>query len=155
MRTFHDLQPGDLFRLGPILVARTDLLEFVRRFGAGPESPGPAERGALVAPPASPFLTLSLVTGALFRELRALGVAVTDLPQLDDVRFPAPVRAHDRLTAEAEVVTRQLLAGGVGLVHLRLLARNQDRQTVLEGLLALPVAVVPRVQVLARQMETR
>lgn len=101
MRSFHDLAPGDLFRLGPILVSRNDVMEFRRRFG---DTPGdPAQAGRPSQPVASPLHVMALMMGALFQELKALAVVCTGRPQIDELRFHMPVRALDRLGAEAVV----------------------------------------------------
>jgi hypothetical protein len=152
MRTFHDFVPGDMLRLGPILVARADVLDFQKRFdcAAGLWTPGGPDR--FLAPVASPLLVQALVFGALLKELKAQGASATALPQFDAVRFPAPVSAYDRLTAEVEVAALEVLDGGKGLVRHRVSARNQERRLVFEGELSFHVEARPRVKVVEREV---
>jgi hypothetical protein len=150
MRTLHDFVPGDLLRLGPILVARADVLDFQKRFDCGAGLWLPSGESRLAAPVASPLLVQALVFGALVRELKEQGAAPTALPQFDGVRFPVPVRAYDRLKVEVEVAALEVLDGGRGLVRHRVMARNQDLKPVFEGQLSFHVEARPRIQVVER-----
>jgi acyl dehydratase len=150
MRTYHDFASGDMLRLGPILVTRADVLDFHKRFDGAADlwTGGPPTR--FTAPVASPLLVQALVLGALINELKAQDAAVLALPQFDALRFPAPVRAYDRLRVDVEVEGRQMLGSGDGLVRLGVTACNQDRLPVFTGTLSLPVEARARVQVVER-----
>lgn len=103
--TFEDFTPGRVFELGSVDVSEDEIVEFARRFDPQPFHVDPAAAaatmfGGLIA---SGWHTCSmcmrLLVDALLGDSTSLGS-----PGMEQIRWTAPVRPGDRLTARSKVL---------------------------------------------------
>lgn len=103
--TFEDFTPGRVFELGSVDVSEDEIVEFARRFDPQPFHVDPAAAaatmfGGLIA---SGWHTCSmcmrLLVDALLGDSTSLGS-----PGMEQIRWTAPVRPGDRLTARSTVL---------------------------------------------------
>jgi acyl dehydratase len=103
--TFEDFTPGRVFELGTVDVSEDEIVEFARRFDPQPFHVDPTAAaatmfGGLIA---SGWHTCSmcmrLLVDALLGDSTSLGS-----PGMEQIRWTAPVRPSDRLTARSTVL---------------------------------------------------
>lgn len=105
MRYWEDIVPGDVIELGTYEMTREEILEFARRYDPQPfhvdeDAAGAGPFGGLVASgwhTAAAFMRL-FVDGIL------AGSASMGSPGIEGMRWTAPVRPGDVLTARVRVV---------------------------------------------------
>ncbi|MCF7553276.1 MaoC family dehydratase [Pseudonocardia sp. WMMC193] len=122
MIAFEDLTPGRVFDLGSVTVDRDEMIAFARRFDPQPfhldEEAGRASVfGGLAA---SGWFTAGLWMRLYIDELVSKAEGLGS-PGGDEIAWPAPVFAGDRLFASMEIVTarRSSSKPWMGLVTLR------------------------------------
>ena len=104
MRYWEDFQAGDVTEFGPREVTREEILDFARRYDPQPfhvdeEAAAAGPFGGLAA---SGWHTAAMFMG-LFVEGILLGSASMGSPGVEELRWTAPVRPGDRLTARVRV----------------------------------------------------
>jgi acyl dehydratase len=126
---YEDFTPGRVFDLGTTVVDRDEMLAFARRFDPQPfhvnEEAGAASIfGGLAA---SGWFTAALWMRAYADGVLARATSVGS-PGGDEIRWPAPVFAGDKLRASVEVLEarRSRSRPGLGLVRLRALLHRGD-----------------------------
>lgn len=126
---FEDFEPGQVFELGDVVMTEDEIIEFATRydpqpFHIDPEAAKDTVFGGLIA---SGWHTCSLFMRLLVEGLIS-GSASQGSPGMDEVRWLAPVRPGDRLTARATVeeVTPSSKNPARGTVVLRNEMTNQD-----------------------------
>jgi acyl dehydratase len=142
--TLHleDLTPGRRFRLGTLQVSAAGIAAFAAEFDPQPFHLDAA--AARLSPfgglAASGWHTAALTMRLLVRDLPLAG-GIVGLG-LDALRWPAPVRPGDTLSAEVEVLEARPSRSrpGSGVVKLRVTTRQQDGKTVQE---IVPNLIVP------------
>ncbi|HEX4260298.1 MAG TPA: MaoC family dehydratase [Acetobacteraceae bacterium] len=142
--TLHleDLTPGRRFRLGTLQVSAAGIAAFAAEFDPQPFHLDAA--AARLSPfgglAASGWHTAALTMRLLVRDLPLAG-GIVGLG-LDVLRWPAPVRPGDTLSAEVEVLEARPSRSrpGSGVVKLRVTTRQQDGKTVQE---MVPNLIVP------------
>jgi acyl dehydratase len=126
---FEDLTPGRVFDLGTTVVDRDEMLAFARRFDPQPfhvdEQAGKASIfGGLAA---SGWFTASLWMRAYVDGVLARAASLGS-PGGEEIAWPAPVFAGDRLRASMEVLEarRSRSREDLGLVKLRAWLHRDD-----------------------------
>ncbi len=134
MLYFEDLTPGRVFELGSVSPTADEIVEFATRFDpqpfhTDPEAASASHFGGLIAS--------GWHTCALFMRLLVDGligdVASMGSPGMDEVRWLAPVRPDDVLTATFEIVDAipSQSKQDRGLVRSACRMTNQEGVTVL------------------------
>jgi len=130
---YEDLAVGRTYRTGAIEVTADDIRDFAARYDPQPFHLDAAagERSVFGALVASGWLTAALtmrlmVTGEFTFGAGAIGLGVESL------RWPAPVRAGDRLSATIEVLAMRLSESrpNFGVVKLQTKTTNQQGDVV-------------------------
>lgn len=108
MRYFEDLNPGDVFEIGEVVVTEAEVLEFARRydpqpFHIDPEAAARSVFGGLIA---SGWHTASLYMGLLVRGLLH-DVASLGAIGLDELRWLKPVRPGDVLRGRFTILSKK------------------------------------------------
>ena len=102
MRYFEDFDVGDVTELGPISVSEAEIVEFAGRFDPQPFHVDPA---AAKASPFGGLIASGWHTTALFMGMFVRGVLLDSAslgsPGVEEIRWTAPVRPGDTLTARA------------------------------------------------------
>jgi acyl dehydratase len=104
-RYFEDYRPGAVYEYGYATVTEDELLDFARRFDPQPMHVDPefAKNGPFGGLIASGWQTAAL-TMRLLADNYLSRVAGLASPGVDDLRWPAPVRAGDRLYLRTTIV---------------------------------------------------
>jgi acyl dehydratase len=108
MRYWEDFKVGDVTELGTVDVTEEEIVAFAERYDPQPfhVDPVAAERG-----PFGGLIASGWHTGALFMGLFVRGVlldsAAMGSPGIEQVRWTAPVRPGDRLSARITVTGSQ------------------------------------------------
>ncbi|MFC4161529.1 MaoC family dehydratase [Chitinimonas lacunae] len=142
---FEDLNPGRVFRAGPLTVDREEMLDFARRYDPQDfhldEAAGAASVfGTLVASGwQTASYTMRMLTSS---DLAAIANGLVGL-QLDKVMWHRPVKPGDVLKAEFDVMSRKRSRSkpGFGVVQLAWRTFNQDGDLVMSLENAIWVAV--------------
>jgi acyl dehydratase len=104
MRYFEDFKIGDVTDIGPVSVSEEEIVEFASRydpqpFHVDPEAAKSSPFGGLIA---SGWHTTALFMGMFVRSV-LLDSASLGSPGVEEVRWTAPVRPGDTLTARTTV----------------------------------------------------
>jgi acyl dehydratase len=133
-RYFEDYRPGSVYEYGYAEVDEAEMLAFARRFDPQPIH---VDRDAAAAGPfggliASGWFTAGLLM-RLFADHYVSRVGSLASPGVDELRWPAPVRAGDRLRLRTTVVSARPSRSkhDRGIVQSRGELINQDGQVVL------------------------
>jgi acyl dehydratase len=134
MRYYEDFQVGEVTELGPIDVSEEEILEFAKRydpqpFHIDPEAAKTSPFGGLIA---SGWHTTALFMGMFVRGI-LLDSASMGSPGVEEIRWTAPVRPGDRLTARVTVTDAQPSekTPGRGTIFTTSEVFNQDGTLVL------------------------
>lgn len=134
MLYFEDFAVGTVFELGQRTLAEDEVLAFARAydpqpFHTDPEAAARSIYGGLIA---SGWQTCAVVM-RLMCDAYLLRAASMGSPGVDEVRWLAPVRPGDTISARMEVVEARASASKPdrGVVRSRWTATNQDGTTVL------------------------
>jgi acyl dehydratase len=129
MRWFEDFKVGDVTELGPVSVTEGEIIEFAERFDPQPfhvdaEAAKESPFGGLIA---SGWHTTALFMGMFVRGV-LLDSASLGSPGVDEIRWLAPVRPGDTLTAVSTIVETAPSSTNPnrGTVHTVNEVRNQD-----------------------------
>ncbi|WP_422930433.1 MaoC family dehydratase [Singulisphaera sp. PoT] len=142
--TFEDFALGQTYRSGPVTMELTALKAFSAEFDPQPfhldEEAGKASFfGGLVASGwHTAALTMKLLTSSDLKvEGGLIGVGI------DELKWPRPVKAGDRLTLELEVIRLRTLKSrdDKGLLTVQSTTKNQDGEPVLTMIVNM---IVPR-----------
>lgn len=134
MRCFEDYAPGSVHELGSVSVSEAEILDFARRYDAQPFHVDPA---AAAAGPFGGLVASGWHTAALMMALlveRYLDPATSlGSPGIDELRWPAPVRPGDTLSARVTVIEARPSRSKPdrGLVRSHIEVRNQRGDTVM------------------------
>ena len=131
---FEDLTPGRVFDLGSVDVTEDEIVEFASRydpqpFHIDPDAATESPYGGIIASGwHTCALCMRLMVDGLMRDTVSLGS-----PGVDEVRWLAPVRPGDRLTARMTVEEARPSASKPTRGMVRFLAEmvNQDHVVVL------------------------
>ena len=132
-RYFDEFEVGDVFKTEPITLDAAEIIDFAVKLD--PQSFHVDEQAAKASPfgglIASGFHTMSAAWGQFLR-LGLIADSGMGGPGLDEVRWPAPVRAGDRLETEVEVleVRPSRSKPDRGIIRWRFTVRNQEGKTV-------------------------
>ena len=105
MRWFEDFQVGEVTEVGPVTVTEEEIVQFASRydpqpFHVDPEAAESSPYGGLVASGwHTTALFMSMFVPAVLLESASLGS-----PGVEEIRWLAPVRPGDTLTARSTVV---------------------------------------------------
>ncbi len=131
---FEDFVPGRVFELGSIDVSEDEIIEFATRYDPQPfhVDPEAAERSPFGGLIASGWHTCALYMRLLFDGILH-DSASQGSPGMDELRWLAPVRPGDRLSATSivEEATPSATKPNRGTVILRSEMTNQDGVVVL------------------------
>jgi acyl dehydratase len=134
MRYWEDFEVGEVTELGPVEVTEAEILEFARRYDPQPfhvdaEAAGESPFGGLIA---SGWHTTAVFMGMFVRGI-LLDSASLGSPGVEEIRWTAPVRPGDRLSARVTIVDSQPSATNPtrGTVITSNDVRNQDGVTVM------------------------
>jgi acyl dehydratase len=134
MRYYEDFTVGEVTDLGPVGVSEEEIVEFASRydpqpFHIDPEAAKSSPFGGLIA---SGWHTTALFMGMFVRGI-LLDAASLGSPGVEGIRWTAPVRPGDRLTARVTVTDVQPSANtpGRGTVFTTSEVFNQDGTVVL------------------------
>ena len=131
--TFEDFEPGQVYELGSRTVTEDELVDFARKwdpqpFHVDPEAAKESVFGGLIAS--------GWQTGAIWMRLYVdtmLGAAARGSPGIEELRWLAPVRPGDTLSARLTVLetTPSATRPDRGTVRIRGEMLNQDGITVM------------------------
>jgi len=134
MLYFEDFAVGTVFELGNRTLAEDEVLAFARAydpqpFHTDPEAAARSIYGGLIA---SGWQTCAVVM-RLMCDAYLLRAASMGSPGVDEVRWLAPVRPGDTISARMEVIEARPSASKPdrGVIRSRWTATNQDGTTVL------------------------
>jgi acyl dehydratase len=104
MRYWEDFTPGEVTKLGPVTVDEREIIEFAARydpqyFHVDPEAAKESPFGGLIA---SGWHTTALFMGMFVRQILH-DAASLGSPGIEELRWLAPVRPGDTLTARVTV----------------------------------------------------
>ncbi len=108
MRYFEDFQVGESTELGSVTVSEAEIVEFAERFDPQPfhvdaEAAQASPFGGLIA---SGWHTTALFMGLFVRAI-LLDSASLGSPGVEEIRWTAPVRPGDTLTARSTITDLQ------------------------------------------------
>ena len=129
---YEDFAPGQRFQTGARSVTASDITEFAAQFDPQPfHLDEAAARGTVFGGLAASGWHTAAVTMRLLVDGFPVAGGIVGLG-MDELRWPAPVRAGDVLHAEIEVlaVRPSRSRPGQGLVKLRVTTRRQDGEAV-------------------------
>jgi acyl dehydratase len=133
-RWFEDYQPGLVLEFGSIRVDEAELIEFARRYDPQPFhiDADAAAKGAFGGLIASGWHTGSLMMRLLVEHYLS-PVASLGSPGLDELRWLAPVRPGDTLSARVTILEtrRSQSKPDRGLVRAQMEVLNQRREVVM------------------------
>ena len=105
MRYWEDFRQGDVTELGPLEVTREEILDFARRYDPQPFH---VDEAAADAGPFGGLAASGWHTAAMFMRLFVDGIlngsASMGSPGVEELRWTAPVRPGDSLSARVRVV---------------------------------------------------
>lgn len=131
---FEDFRPGEVRMLGPVSVSAGEIVDFARQWDPQPMHVDPdAARDTLLGElTASGWHTCCILMRMMCDEF-ILDAASMGGPGIEEVRWVAPVRPGDVLTARRTVRESRRLRSrpGVGLVRFRFEMMNQREETVM------------------------
>jgi acyl dehydratase len=134
VRYWEDFEVGEVTELGPVEVTEAEILEFARRYDPQPfhvdsEAAKASPFGGLIA---SGWHTTAVFMGMFVRGI-LLDSASLGSPGVEEIRWTAPVRPGDRLSARVTIVDSQPSATNPtrGTVITSNEVRNQDGVTVM------------------------
>jgi acyl dehydratase len=134
VRYWEDFEVGEVTELGPVEVTEAEILEFARRYDPQPfhvdsEAAKASPFGGLIA---SGWHTTAVFMGMFVRGV-LLDSASLGSPGVEEIRWTAPVRPGDRLSARVTIVDSQPSATNPtrGTVITSNEVRNQDGVTVM------------------------
>jgi acyl dehydratase len=108
VRYFEDFDVGDETELGPVCVSEAEILEFAGRFDPQPFH---VDEDAAKASPFGGLIASGWHTTALFMGMFVRGVLLDSAslgsPGVEEIRWTAPVRPGDTLTARSTVTKTQ------------------------------------------------
>ncbi len=131
---FEDFETGRTIELGSVEVTESDIIDFARRFDPQPFHVDPV---AAVASPYGGLIASGWHTCALYMRLLYDGMihdsSSQGSPGMDELRWLAPVRPGDRLTARytVEELAPSATKPNRGTVLFRSVMVNQDDVVVL------------------------
>lgn len=131
---FDDFTVGDVFELGEIEVTEADIVEFATKYDPQPFHIDPA---AARVSPFGGLIASGWHTGSMYMRLLADGLLHDSSSQgasgIEDMRWLAPVRPGDTLSAryEVEQANRSATKPNRGTVHFLSEMLNQDGVVVL------------------------
>lgn len=104
-RFFEDFSPGEVIEFGDYLVTEEEILEFAKRYDPQPfhidrKAAGESIFGGLIA---SGWMTGSIMMRLLVEHFIS-PISGMGSPGVDEVRWPKPVRAGDRLRVRITIV---------------------------------------------------
>ena len=142
---FEDVEVGDGYTAGPHGVTKSEIIQFAQQYDPVPEKidEEAAARsifGGLTASGPLIFSIYILLTSQLQPRLHFLGGL-----GWDELRMPNPVYPNDELDLELIVLEKRESKSKAdrGILRLRIILRNQRRETVLECLVAVLIARRP------------
>jgi acyl dehydratase len=108
VRYFEDFAVGDVTQLGTVDVSEAEIIEFAERFDPQPFhiDPEAAKDGPFGGLVASGWHTTALFMGMFVRTI-LLDAASMGSPGIEELRWTAPVRPGDTLTARVTVTDTQ------------------------------------------------
>ena len=131
---FEDFEPGTTFELGSVVITEDEIIDFAKQFDpqpfhVDPEAARDSPFGGLIA---SGWHTCSLFM-RLFVDNLISGSASQGSPGMDQLRWLAPVRPGDELTARSTVLEANPSSTNParGTVILRSEMTNQDGVVVM------------------------
>ena len=141
---FEDLRVGDRFRSGDHLITESEMVEFARQYDPQPFhlDPVAAQRSLFGGLAASGWFTAAVTMRlVVLGELRIAGGMIG--MGVEELRWPRPVRAGDRLGVELEVLEVRPSRSHPrhGIVRVRNVTRNGAGEVVQSMITAL---FVPR-----------
>ena len=142
---FDDVEVGDSCTAGPYLVTKSEIIQFAKQYDPVPENidEEAAARsifGGLTACSPHTFSIYILLTTQLQPRLHFLaGLG------WDELRMPSGVRPDDELDLELRILEKResKSKSDRGILRLRILLRNQRRETVLECIVTVLIARRP------------
>jgi acyl dehydratase len=133
-RYLEDIQPGDVFESGTVVMDQAEMIEFALRFDPQPmhTDPTAAMHGPFGGLIASGWHTAAVVM-RLLNEAHPLGSTPLIGMSVDHVRWPLPVRPGDMLRSHVEVLAVQgsRTHPDHGVLKLRITTRNQRGEIVM------------------------
>jgi acyl dehydratase len=142
---FEDVEVGDRYTAGPHSVTKSEIIQFAQQYDPVPEKidEQAAARsifGGLTASGPLIFSIYILLTSQLQPRLHFLGGL-----GWDELRMPSPVHPNDELDLELIVLEKRESKSKAdrGILRLRIILRNQRRETALECLVAVLIARRP------------
>jgi acyl dehydratase len=104
MRHWEDFQVGEVTEVGPVTVSEDEIIAFAERYDPQPfhVDPEAAEAGPFGGLIASGWHTTALFMGMFVRAI-LLDSASLGSPGVEEIRWTAPVRPGDTLTARVTV----------------------------------------------------
>jgi acyl dehydratase len=133
-RWFEDYEPGAVYEYGYATLTEDELLDYARRFDPQPIHIDPeyAKAGAFGGLIASGWHTSALMM-RLLADHYLSKVASLASPGVDELRWPAPVRAGDRLRLRTTIVETRVSRSKPdrGVVRTKAEMLNQDDVVVL------------------------
>jgi acyl dehydratase len=142
---FEDVEVGDGYRAGPHTVTKGEIIRFAQQYDPVPEkideeAAAHSIFGGLTASGPLIFSIYILLTSQLQPRLHFLGGL-----GWDELRMPNPVHPNDELDLELIVLEKHESKSKAdrGILRLRIILRNQRRETVLECLVAVLIARRP------------
>jgi acyl dehydratase len=134
MRYFEDFKVGEVTAMGPVTVSEDEILEFANRFDPQPfhvdaDAAKESPFGGLIA---SGWHTTAIFMGMFVRTV-LLDSASLGSPGVEEIRWTAPVRPGDALTARSTVLDVQpsSTTPGRGTVFTKNDVLNQNGEVVM------------------------
>ncbi len=142
---FEDAEVGTSFLAGPYLVTKSEIIQFAKQYDPVPrhideEAAARSIFGGLTACSPHTFSIYILLTTQLQPRLHVLaGLG------WDELRLPNAVRPDDELDLDLRVLKKResKSKSDRGILRLRILLRNQRRETVLECIVTVLIARQP------------
>ncbi|HEY0491849.1 MAG TPA: MaoC family dehydratase [Candidatus Dormibacteraeota bacterium] len=136
-RYFEDFRAGEVIVLGSLTVDQDEIIAFARQYDPQPMHIDPNAAGFTIY---GGLIASGWHTGALFMRLLVTnliaGTSSMGSPGMEDLRWPAPVRPGDTLSAQIEVIEARASNSRptMGIVRWRGEVRNQDGRLVMSAL---------------------
>lgn len=129
---FEDIEPGTITDCGSKTLTEAEIVEFAERYDPLAMHTDPTNESQFGGLIASGYHTLCVSVRLLVEAIRSDRVIVGGLG-LDEVSWKAPVEPGDTLTVTNEVLETRPSDSTpeAGVVHERVLVRNQTGETVL------------------------